>query len=68
MPSREEMRSDYERMTKRNIEISELLEKIRSQKVTPENKAKDDALQAEFDQNQTLMSELMMQLFRNEEV
>ncbi len=62
------MRSDYERMTKRNIEISELLEKIRSQKATPENKAKDDALQAEFDQNQTLMSELMMQLFRNEEV
>jgi len=55
-------------MTNRNIEISELLEKIRSQKTTPESKARDDALQAEFDQNQTLMSELMMQLFRNEEI
>ena len=68
MPNREEMRSDYERMTKRNIEISELLEKIRSQKSTPDSKARDAALQAEFDQNQALMSELMMQLFRNEEV
>jgi hypothetical protein len=64
---REEMKNDFERMTKRNIAISELLEKIRSQKSTPESKARDDALQAEFDQNQLLMSELMMQLFRNEE-
>lgn len=68
MANREEMRKDYERMTNRNIEISELLEKIRSQKATPEAKAKEEALHAEFDQNQTLMSELMMQLFRNEEV
>ena len=68
MASKQEMRSDYDRMTNRNIEISELLEKIRSQKTTPEAKARDDALQAEFDQNQALMSELMMQLFRNEEI
>ena len=68
MASREEMRSDYERMTNRNIQISELLEKIRSQKATPESRAREEALQAEFDQNQALMSELMMQLFRNEEI
>jgi hypothetical protein len=68
MSSKDEMRSTLNRLTQRNVEISELLDKIRSKKLTEESSARDKALQEEFDANQGIISELMMGLFRSEDI
>jgi len=68
MPSKQEMREQLKQLTKRNVEISELLDKIRSKKLTEESSARDKALQDEFDSNQSIISELMMGLFRSEDI
>jgi hypothetical protein len=68
MSSKDEMRSTLNRLTQRNVEISEFLDKIRSKKLTEESSARDKALQEEFDANQGIISELMMGLFRSEDI
>jgi hypothetical protein len=68
MASKEEMKSEIDRLMKRNVEISEIREKMQSHKTTDESKARDQALLDEFDGNQRAISELMMGLYRSEEV
>jgi hypothetical protein len=66
--NKDEMKKDLDRLMKRNSEISELLTKIRSKKLTDEAGSRDKALQEEFDANQGVISDLMMGLFRSEEM
>ena len=68
MASKEEMKNEIDRLMKRNIEISEIREKMQSYKTAEESKVKDQALLDEFDGNQRAISELMMGLYRSEEV
>ncbi len=68
MANKDEMRNNLDRLTQRNVEISELLDKIRSKKLTEESSSRDKALQEEFDANQRIISELMMGLFRSEDL
>lgn len=66
--NKDEMKNTYDRLMQRNVKISEILDELRSKKLTEESGFRDKALQEEFDANQGVISELMMRLFRNEDV
>ena len=58
MTNSEESRRTLARLTARNVEIAELLERLRSGRPSDETRSRDSALQREFDANEEIIKRL----------
>jgi hypothetical protein len=62
MANSEESRRTLARLTARNIEIARLLERLRSGRSSDETRARDSALQREFDANEEIIKRLTQEM------
>ena len=58
MANSEESRRTLARLTARNVEIAKLLERLRSGRPSGETRARDSALQREFESNEEIIKRL----------
>ena len=58
MTNSDESRRILTRLTARNVEIANLLQRLRSGRSSDETKARDSALQHEFDANEAIIRRL----------
>jgi hypothetical protein len=58
----DESRRTLARLTTRNVEIARTLETLRSRRATDESRARDGALQQEFEANEAIINRLTREM------
>jgi hypothetical protein len=62
VPNIDDARLTLARLTARNVEIARLLERLRAGRSSDETRARDSALQREFDANEEIIKRLTQEM------